>query len=387
MRLLSIIGARPQFIKFSPVARAISAQNHPGTHSVISSVVVHTGQHYDYEMSKVFFDEMSIPQPHYDLGVGSGSQGRQTGLMIERIEEVLQQELPDIVLVFGDTNSTLAGALAAVKLHIPVAHVEAGLRSYNKSMPEEINRITTDHCSTILFCPTKTALGNLEKEGFKRSYKRDHLGGIDKDILASVGIDAPLVVETGDVMYDAILFNLEVAERRSTIQSELALGTESYSLLTIHRAENTSDDNCLARILEYVTTDMQTESALFPAHPRTAQLLKNGKIVLPPSIRIVPPLSYFDMLVVEKNAHAIYTDSGGVQKEALFLGVPCVTLRGETEWEETIRSGWNRLMGTQSAEPETRVSAQEVSRTYFGDGQAAQHVVEILKNLAMLRRN
>lgn len=307
MKIAGIVGARPQFIKLAPVLKEMT------TASEVQEVLIHTGQHYDYEMSEVFFKELGLKEPDYHLGVGSGSHGYQTAEMMKRIEDVLIKEKPEIVMVYGDTNSTLAGALAAVKLHIKVAHVEAGLRSLNKRMPEEINRVLTDHISDILFCPTKTAVSNLNKEGINNG-----------------------VYLVGDVMYDAVLEYVKLAEKRSHILDELNLCSRSYAFATVHRAENTDSKTHLRGILEGL--DMVSESVMpviFPVHPRTLNKIEDYGLRIK-HVRFIRPVSCLDMLMLEKNARIIFTDSGGVQKEAFFFKVPCITLRQETEWVETV---------------------------------------------------
>ena len=349
MRILTVVGARPQFIKASPLSRALR-QAH-------QEILLHTGQHYDYEMSKVFFEELGIPEPARNLGVGSASHGEQTGAMLQRIEEVLFEEGPDLVLVYGDTNSTLAGALAAVKLHIPVAHVEAGLRSFNRDMPEEINRVLTDHASTLLLCPTSTAVQNLAQEGITSG-----------------------VHNVGDVMYDAVLRNVKLAEQRSSILSKLEVDPGSYVLTTVHRPRNTDHRARLISILEAL--NQAAEPIVFPAHPRTQQAIDRIDYSLGPHVRFTKPVGYLDMLALEKSARMILTDSGGVQKEAYFLGTPCITLREETEWTETLLGGWNVLAGAdrdkilsllRSHEPDSERQA------VFGDGRASQRILAVLE--------
>ena len=326
----------------------------------IIEVIVHTGQHYDNNMSRIFFDELEIPKPDYDLRVGSHAHGKQTGMMLDRIEEVLLKEDPDWVFVYGDTNSTLAGALAAAKLHIPLAHVEAGLRSFNKRMPEEINRILTDHISTLLFCPTDRAVENLKGEGIEEG-----------------------VYNVGDVMYDSALYNLMRAEERSDVFNRLGLPTKGYFLSTLHRQENTDDPERLISLLTVLSN--LGHPVIMPIHPRTKKVLldyglSNEKLK---GLRIIPPVSYLDMLVLEKNARVILTDSGGVQKEAYFFKVPCITLRDETEWVETVESGWNRVVG--SDQVKIRDTAEAAISLYpnsykdlYGDGKASEKIVEIL---------
>lgn len=317
MKVVTIVGARPQFIKAAPVCRELRKAHR--------EVLVHTGQHYDDAMSAVFFRELDIPEPDYNLGVGSGTHGEQTGEMLKRIEAVLLTERPDWVLVYGDTNSTLAGALAAAKLHIPVAHVEAGLRSFNRNMPEEINRVLTDHVSTLLFCPTQTAVDNLAREGITEGV---HL--------------------VGDVMYEALLWAAERARAQSTILERLGLSEKGYLLATVHRAENTDDPARLQAILDAFR--VIDEPIVFPVHPRTqARLSVLGFDLNVPHLQLIPPVGYLDMVRLEQAARAILTDSGGIQKEAYWLGVPCITLRDETEWVETVTAGANVLVGADTA--------------------------------------
>jgi len=312
MKVCSIVGARPQFIKAAVVSRALRA--------VAREILIHTGQHYDTEMSAVFFQELEIPAPDYNLGIGSTSHGAQTGRMLEQLEAVLEKERPDRVLVFGDTNSTLAGALAAAKLKIPVDHVEAGLRSFTRSMPEEVNRVVTDHLSSLLFCPSQTAIENLAREGLTNGV---HL--------------------VGDVMAEALRFGVHRAQQRSTISKRLDLRPQQYLLVTLHRAENTDDHVRLRSILTGLAAI--DEKIIFPVHPRTEAALGSLSWTAPPHIHLIPPASYLEMCALESDARIILTDSGGVQKEAYWLGVPCITLRDETEWVETVASGWNRLVG------------------------------------------
>ncbi|MGQ9756201.1 MAG: UDP-N-acetyl glucosamine 2-epimerase, partial [Desulfotomaculales bacterium] len=354
MKLVDIVGARPQFIKLAPVLKAIEHHNREHPERPIQEVLVHTGQHYDYEMSQVFFDELGLKAPDYHLGVGSGTHGYQTGEMLKRIEEVLLKEKPDLVMVYGDTNSTLAGALTAAKLHIPVAHVEAGLRSFNRRMPEEINRLLTDHVADLLFCPTETAVRNLKREGFTNIVNDGHLLPLDyapwiPDDKPRTARHVPLVFNIGDVMYDAVLQYVDLAECRSRILEELGLEPKSYALATVHRAENTDDPVCLRGIFQGLATLAQEGlTVVVPLHPRTRNALSPLSLTPDPSPRnllIIEPISYLDMLMLEKNARVILTDSGGVQKEAFFFRVPCVTLREETEWVETVAAGWNTLVG------------------------------------------
>jgi UDP-N-acetylglucosamine 2-epimerase len=344
--------------------------------------MIHTGQHYDYEMSRIFFDEMELPEPDVNLGVGSGSHGKQTGEMLIQIEDVLMAEKPDWALVYGDTNSTLAGALAAVKLHIPVAHVEAGLRSFNRKMPEEHNRVLTDHISDLLFCPTRTAVGNLMNEGFGNIANDGNLVESTNSTLPD-SCSLPLIVNVGDVMCDAILHNIKLAEQNSHILQELQVKPKDYVLTTIHRAENTDDHERLMSIFEAFTQIAQDGlPVIIPLHPRTRQCLANSKFKIQNSkLRLIAPVSYLDMLMLEQNAKTILTDSGGMQKEAYFFGVPCVTLRTETEWVETVEAGWNVIVGAD------RGKIVEAVRSFksgtqrpelYGNGNASRKIVEIL---------
>ena len=355
MKVVSIVGARPQFIKAAAVSRALR-QNH-------TEVLVHTGQHYDLLMSQIFFSEMGIPEPDINLGVGSGQPGWQIGEMLIRLEEALQNYRPDWILVYGDTNSTLAGALAARAAQIPLAHVEAGLRSFNRQMPEERNRVLTDHCSDLLFCPTQNAVNLLASEGITRGV---HL--------------------IGDTMYDAVQQFSEVAQQRSTILNDLHLKSKHFVLATIHRPYNTDVPTSLANILAALRG--LDESVIFPVHPRTRKKIEeldNGFGFSSDNVRMVEPVGYLDMLALEQNARLIVTDSGGIQKEAFFFAVPCVTVRSETEWLETIQSGWNMLVHPIAAEIRQAVkhfSPVGQPPSIFGDGQAAERCVEILESSA-----
>jgi UDP-N-acetylglucosamine 2-epimerase len=388
MKIVTIVGARPQFIKAAAISRAIQTVNKKK--KKIQEILLHTGQHYDYLMDRIFFEELDLPQPHYHLGVGSGSHGKQTGIMLERIEAVLQKEKPGAVLVYGDTNSTLAGALAAAKLNIPVAHVEAGLRSFNRRMPEEINRLITDHLSTFLFCPTAQAVQNLLKEGI-----RDGKGKIVKNV--------------GDVMYDSILYYSKLAESRSTILQDLNLValnsklrtpnselrtkitpnseliTHNYYLATLHRAENTDDPKRLKSILKALNEIGKEAPVILPLHPRTKKVMIIYN--LSPDnhrVKLIEPVSYLNMLTLEKHARAILTDSGGVQKEAYWFKVPCLTLRDETEWVETVKSGWNILVGAETeriiegVHKAMRKVLPRKEPNAFGNGKASGKIVELL---------
>jgi UDP-N-acetylglucosamine 2-epimerase len=349
MLVVTVVGARPQFIKAAPVAHALRAAG-------VEEVMVHTGQHYDDLMSRVFFEELAIPAPAFNLEVGSGPHGKQTGTMLAGLEERLLEHRPDWVLVYGDTNSTLAGALAAVKLGLRVAHVEAGLRSFNRSMPEEHNRVLTDHCADLLLCPTATAVEQLRREGLERGV---HL--------------------VGDPMYDAVLENLPRARAREGVFEVLGLRARGYLLATVHRPSNADDPAVLRRVVDAL--ESIGEPVVFPVHPRTRGRLTDTARLK--NVRLIEPVGYLDMLRLLGDARVVLTDSGGVQKEAYFLGVPCVTIRAETEWVETVDAGWNVLVGSDPAR------LVEAARTFapagprppvFGDGHAAAAIVAALRS-------
>jgi len=382
MKIVTIIGARPQFIKAAPVSLAIAEHNRFTPHtSHLTEIIIHTGQHFDADMSDVFFKELNIPRPDYNLGINSASHGAMTGRMLEKIEEILIKEKPGWVLVYGDTNSTLAGALAAVKLHIPVAHVEAGLRSFNREMPEEHNRVLTDHCTDVLFCPTKTAVNNLRNEGFTNIVNDGKLvESIEPSLFAPHA--SPLTLNVGDTMYDAVLQFSEIAQRQSTILEDLGIKPKEYLLATVHRPYNTDISENLQNILSAFLEI--NEPIIFPVHPRTRKILdtKFSPPLTPyPSLKIIGPVAYLDMLILEQNAKVILTDSGGMQKEAYFFGVPCVTMRTETEWTETVEAGWNVVVG---AGREKIVEAVRSLKTgnhrpkLYGDGRAAEKIVNYL---------
>jgi UDP-GlcNAc3NAcA epimerase len=351
MKILSVVGARPQFIKAAPVGRALRKAS-------IDEVLLHTGQHYDPGMSDVFFRELSIGEPDYNLGVGSGSHAAQTAAMLTGIEDALIRERPDWVLVYGDTNSTLAGALAAAKVGVPVAHVEAGLRSYNRAMPEEINRVVADSLSSLLFCPTGTAVENLAREG----------------ITSGVHV-------VGDVMYDAILLASGSTDSiAGEILGRLGLRSGAYLLATVHRASNTDNPDNLRAIMSALGA--AGEPVVFPVHPRTRKALESAGVRPAGSVKLVEPVSYLEMLALEKHARLILTDSGGVQKEALWLGVPCVTMRTETEWVETVDAGWNTLAGTDPARilAAIRTPGPHGSPPQpYGDGTASERIAALLE--------
>jgi UDP-N-acetylglucosamine 2-epimerase len=349
MKVVSVVGARPQFIKAAPID-AVLRRDH-------EHVLIHTGQHYDDAMSRVFFEALAIPAPKRNLDVGSGRHGWQTGEMLRGLEPVLQEEKPDVVLTYGDTNSTLAAALAAAKLGLSAGHVEAGLRSYNRAMPEETNRIVADRLSDVLFCPTETAVANLEKEGIREGVHR-----------------------VGDVMLDVALRHADDARRRDA-PSRFGVAKGAYLLLTLHRPSNADDEGRLATILKAL--DEGEEDVVFPVHPRTAARIEKGGLAegLSPRLRLVEPVSYPDFLSLLLGARKVLTDSGGVQKEAYFFGVPCITLREETEWTETVEDGWNVLVGADPDQIRRAVTTFAPSgrrRDRFGDGHAAEAIERVL---------
>ena len=346
MKVLTVVGARPQIIKAAAVSGPLRR--------AVREVLVHTGQHYDPQMSDQFFRELDVPAPDHHLGIGSAPHGVQTGRMLEALEPVMESERPDRVLVYGDTNSTLAGALAAAKLGIPVVHVEAGLRSYNRAMPEETNRVVTDHVADLLCCPGDRAVRNLAAEGITRG-----------------------VHVTGDVMRD-LLERMRPSLTLDTLTT-MGLAPRTYSLLTLHRAQNTDDGERLARILG--TLAGAGEPIVFPVHPRTRQALASAGSFDAGSLRMIEPLGYRDMLALQQHARVVITDSGGVQKEAYWLGVPCITLRDETEWVETVDAGWNRLVGSDPAA--IRAALRDVPTPaarpdLYGDGRAAERIAALV---------
>lgn len=364
MRIVSIVGARPQFIKLAPVSRAMADL----AGGQIEDVIIHTGQHYDEAMSRVFFDELEIPKPDMDLAVGSGSHGAQTARMLELIENALVDLEPDLVITYGDTNSTVAGSLAAAKLNMPIAHIEAGLRSFNRSMPEEVNRIVTDHISELLFAPTTTAVANLEAENLgERTF------------------------HCGDVMLDAVLFNQKIAAARSDILERYELSGRPYAVATVHRPVNTDTDNLAAILAALNDIASNYCKVLFPVHPRTLARIRDryADWQAVESLCLIEPVGYLDMLQALGNARLALTDSGGLQKEAFFLGTPCVTMRDETEWSETVEAGANRLVPAESAaimaaagqslEADTdRSAVRRRAHDMFGGGLAAENIVRTL---------
>lgn len=359
IRIITIVGARPQFVKAAMLSRAISMRNKEGMS--FEEKLIHTGQHYDENMSRVFFHEMGILKPTWQLHCGNHTHGAMTGQMLMDIEKILIDNQPDYVLVYGDTNSTLAGALAASKLHIPVVHVEAGLRSFNKAMPEEINRILTDHVSSILCCPTQTAVQNLHKENITKG-----------------------VYHVGDIMYDAALLFGKEAEQRSTILQTLGVSPKEFLLCTVHRAENTDSQERLCQIAQAWTEIAASERIVIPLHPRTRIYLEKYNLLatLQQQLNILftDPLGFLDMVMLERNARIILTDSGGIQKEAYFHKTPCITLREETEWTETIESGWNQLAGFHAKDIikclSTSNDRKEIQE--YGDGNTAQKILDLL---------
>ena len=356
MKLLAVVGARPQFIKDAAIRRAIDTHNAHTDAERIERMLVHTGQHYDTNMSQVFFDELSIEAPAYNLDVGSGAHGAQTGLMLQRLEPIMQAYKPDCVLVYGDTNSTLAAALVAAKMAIAVVHVEAGLRSHNTYQPEEINRRLTDHVSALLLCPTHRAITQLQAEGLTTN-----------------------AFWTGDVMYDCALFYGAKAQKlENALLRKHGLKPKGFGLATVHRAENTDYKARLNEIMQALgKASTANHPMVLPLHPRTRVRLERFDLALPSSLKVISPVSYLEMVVLERNASVIATDSGGVQKEAYFHGVPCVTLRNETEWTETIDAGWNQLVGADGKAIIAAIEAAKPGRpiTEYGQGEAATQVV------------
>ncbi len=393
MKLVTIIGARPQIIKAAALSRAI--RNHYADQ--IQEVIVHTGQHYDDNMSQVFFDELQIPRPDYNLHVGSASHGVQTARMTEGIEALLIKEKPDFIVLYGDTNSTLAGAVAAAKIHVPIVHIEAGLRSFNKSMPEEINRIVCDHCSTLLFTPTKAGLENLKREGFPieeggpSTLRRAQDSGTSKPT-----IDNPKVFHCGDIMYDNSLHFADIAEEKTDIIQRLDLVSKPFILSTIHRDTNTDHPERLGAIFDALIELSKENQIVLPLHPRTAKLLKtnlsNEKQTLifsSANIKLIPPVSFLEMIALERHAQLVMTDSGGVQKEAYFFKKPCIILRPETEWVEIVQTGnailadadGSRIM---KAWQHFKNNPPTTFPEIFGDGHAAEF---ILKQMLLTNSN
>ncbi|MCW6112291.1 non-hydrolyzing UDP-N-acetylglucosamine 2-epimerase [Clostridium sporogenes] len=348
MKILTVVGARPQFIKAAAVCNIIRKEH--------EEILVHTGQHYDENMSKVFFEELQIPKPDYNLEIGSGNHGAQTGRILIKLEKIYLKERPDLVLVYGDTNSTFAGALCASKLLIPVAHVEAGLRSFNINMPEEQNRILTDHISRLLFAPTVTAEKNLHTEGINK-----------------------YVYNVGDVMFDAVLHFKELAKQKKNIIDKISVKSGEYILTTIHRAENTNNINRLKNIIEAL--NKSGKKIVLPLHPRTKKYIEHYNLQFSDNIKLIEPVGYLDMITLEMNSQKIVTDSGGVQKEAFFMKKPCITMRDETEWVETVKNGWNIIVGTDRdkilksiAYFNPKIKQQNI----FGNGKAGNKILDII---------
>ncbi len=369
MKVLTIVGARPQFVKAAVISREIAVYNAGMTGGGIEEVIVHTGQHHDVNMSDVFFDEMHIPAPDYNLGICGCPHGAMTGRMLEQIEKVIMTVKPRCVLVYGDTNSTLAGALAAVKLHVPVAHVEAGLRSFNMKMPEEINRVLTDRVSSLLFCPTETAVNNLLREGMDGNRK--------------TALEAH-VLKVGDVMYDAVKFYMRTGRPGKDIRVMVEWVKENYYLATVHREENTDDFRRLSGIVEAFEMIAETTPVILPLHPRTRKALQRHGLRMN-RVTLIGPVGYFDMLALLDGCKAVFTDSGGLQKEAYFFRKPCITLRDETEWVELVKHGVNTVVG---AKTDTIVEAVKVlphrsldfSAAPYGHGDAGKKIVRALSD-------
>ncbi|MBR3428215.1 MAG: UDP-N-acetylglucosamine 2-epimerase (non-hydrolyzing) [Bacteroidales bacterium] len=374
MKLVTIIGARPQIIKAAALSRAI--RNHYS--DTIQEIIVHTGQHYDDNMSQVFFDELQIPHPDHNLHVGSASHGVQTARMTEGIESLLIKEQPDYIVLYGDTNSTLAGAVAAAKIHVPIVHIEAGLRSFNKSMPEEINRIVCDHCSTLLFTPTKAGLENLKREGFPMDNEGPYT------------IDNPKVYHCGDIMYDNSLHFANIAEAKTNIIQRLELKGKPFVLATIHRDSNTDYPERLSAIFRSIIKLSEECQVVLPLHPRTAKLIKTNldedmqkQIFSCPDIKLIPPVSFLEMIAMERYARLVMTDSGGVQKEAYFFKKPCIILRPETEWVEIVETG-NAILADadecriMKAWEHFKDNPPAVFPEIFGDGHAAEFILNVM---------
>ncbi|MFA5029977.1 MAG: UDP-N-acetylglucosamine 2-epimerase (non-hydrolyzing) [Patescibacteria group bacterium] len=353
MKIVSVVGARPQFIKLAPLSKQLKKK--------YNEIIIHTGQHYDIEMSQNFFDTLQIPKPNINLNIGSATHGEQTARMLEALEKNFIKIRPSLVIVYGDTNTTMAGALAAAKLHIPIAHIESGMRSFNKHMPEEINRIVTDHVSDLLFCSTQQPVQWLMKENITEN-----------------------VFMVGDLMIDALRNNVKIASKKSKILNKFSLQPKTFNLATIHRAENTDDKKRLKKILTAIIRS--NYPTIFPIHPRTRKMIHlYGLQKLLTSKTIIPtePIGYFDMLVLEKNAHLILTDSGGVQKEAFFFKTPCITMRDETEWVETTKQKWNILSGANEKIITRLLHTFPKPKSYhpvYGDGKTASKILEIINN-------
>lgn len=354
MKILTIVGARPQFVKAAALSRELKSRGS------IEEIIVHTGQHFDANMSEVFFEEMNIPKPKYNLNINSLGHGAMTGRMLEGIEELIKKESPNMLLVYGDTNSTIAGALAAKKLHVNVGHVEAGLRSFNMRMPEEVNRILTDRISDHLFCPTDTAVTNLMNEGFSNFESEIH--------------------RTGDVMQDAALYYAQFSQEKSTVLQSMG-NPSDFALVTIHRSENTDDPNRLTQIVNALNEINKVQKVICPLHPRTKKLIQN--IYVKPEFTVIDPIGYFDMIELLKAASLVMTDSGGLQKEAYFFSNPCITMRDETEWVELVTKGYNKLAGASmeqilSSYESIKDAKLDFTVDLYGRGQASKQIADVL---------
>jgi UDP-N-acetylglucosamine 2-epimerase len=393
MKLLSVIGNRPQFVKLAPMLKSISEHNAAAPDRKLLHKIVHTGQHYSVKMNRMLFDDLKLPRPDFYLGVGSGTQGWQTGRMLARIERVLIDENPDVVLVYGDTNSTLAGALASAKMRASLVHVEAGLRSYNYNMPEETNRVLTDHCSDILLCPTANAVSNLRKEGFVEIVNEGEIIAIE-DINFDIRKERPpIVVNVGDVMYDSLLMSECLTNGNPQLLKRFSLVPNEYYLVTVHRAENTDNVGRLKSIISALEHIDNRKTIMFPLHPRTRKILEEERIISMhiSGIKFTDPVSYNEMLILEKHAAAVLTDSGGVQREAFLLGAPCIVLRDETEWVELVECGAVRIGGVQGEGihramnefTKEYLKEHNAQRPLLGDGKAAVRIVKLLAQLVI----
>jgi len=380
LKILSIVGARPQFIKVEPIIREVDRYNSRKGRVVIKHILIHSGQHYDYEMSRIFFKELNLKKPNYYLNVGSGSHSYQTAEIMKRVEKVVSDIKPEWVFVYGDTNTTLGGALASAKLHIPIAHIEAGLRSYRKEMPEELNRVLTDNISNMLFCPTKVAVENLKKEGFRNVVKN---GEFIKNIndIPVFSIDNPLIINVGDIMIDVLIRYKKIAEGKKHILKKYSIEQDAFYILTIHRAENTNSSGVLRNV--FTALGGLKEIVLFPAHPRTSAIMKKELIPIPANIRVIKPVGYLEMLLFIMYSKGVLTDSGGVQKEAYMLKKRCITLRNESEWQETLNGNFN-VIGGISVESIRKAMGKKLhtdrwNPLVFGDGKTGERILNLIK--------
>ncbi len=387
LKIMTVLGARPQFIKAAVVSRAIGEFNSASPNGKIKELIVHTGQHFDLNMSEVFFSEMSIPKPSKHLNINRMSHGAMTGRMVEAIESLLEKTSPDLVLVYGDTNSTMAGALAAAKLHIPIAHVEAGLRSFNRRMPEEHNRVITDHLSSLLFCPTTTSVHNLEREGLSNYPAADSAKA--KPVMP------PQVFQVGDVMYDASLYYYRQAKLKAAFAKKIIkerLHGQRFALTTLHRQENTDNQDDFEAILSALINVSKNIPVVWPMHPRTQQVIKAQALdtrLSRSGIVVIDPVGYFDIIEFLENCAIVLTDSGGLQKEAYFFKKPCVTLRSETEWVELVEHGYNQVVGSNPARIVNAVSHMldaklNFDQSLYGRGNAGTEIVSIIANICGL---